>query len=1271
MSPARLGATYIFSGLVKTGASGGLEPEPDSLSPARNLIFFVEDAAKPGTMLCWTTDAKGLVYPIASSGAARPTPIHYLGKKRRIYLAPPDALLKAWAKSREKWAEGLSKGLAAKRSSYPATELTEFEVTKSSLRPPDRQSGDAAEKDWAAFYDGLKGTISAWLLPRTRALVMPFSSPAMDGKIVELTPAGKAPIRCEIRRDSDQAFAVAIGDENALPAGIYSFKVKLPAPVAGEWSTAVRRDSEYQLKEHVRFGITNFAGEFDVVNCDPISVEESVMQQFPDLYWHRIAAAKERSDYPEVETDPDYPDFPKALEQWAERLEWTHSKAKLTVGLINASGWNKRAQLIGKAVWKQLKAPADNEVLTATRNSIDLAFQVRGQIKDWKELLEDLQAEKELASLKRVLWKDIEGRLERNRWWAWAKEEFLDGDKEWRVLELASATDAERKVILAAGIPEKRTALEELVGKSAGKKIQKGLVAAQLAIDVYKAALAFNDVLDARKEERDLASDLNELLKQVDGTLAGSPCREALGNLERMRAATVAAHRKIDDEEAKALMAAIDAVLGALTLVFPPVAIVVAIKEGLSLAKDVAVELGEWGDRLLFKGWAADLLARRWTQLAELASNSSANQSLIPAVGADGGAKDLNVQLRLRAEAVHGLVGLLTRASVASKTDREYLERVEKYRIAEYIRHYLLRDEWQLPIRPLVPIGMDAAWMYLTGAYGALQTEAAVTEQLGFAHPLKAAAVSVIPYGMTMLTAVDAVLQGNAVARYQKTFPIHRLDAAVPELAKAFRTAWQNVDSDAIEYTCVYRRPAGSSGGGGWQPVNPNDARKVEELDLLSPLEQIRILVVFKADVPAGTYPLSFQLVRTDGINIEGPVYRQVTRRLDKDNLLPPEEQFAGRIGCVFFPFYEVGKQMVPGIKPLADWASFAGIGAYVVFGYLDDMRYGFTIKAGDSTHAPWLKIGAPNAGASELEEVRVGITGKPHEKSLLVAGFLDNHSQKHVYPQLFQFTKGFGPCYVRVGSGPYLLATAAEGAVLSFANFSWNEPVDFIVVAYSSSLAYLDWEKQALDWKHVPVQMQLVNFHGVGSDDGPTYSSELDYVGRLYTATPSISPATAEPDPEVERWLNQVRGSPTELGKLIDGVDPRNFGSLKEKESQYHLFAAHFALDYFLPEGDRVSSLRPFGRTLTGKLEHYRIGIRKLQTPQKCGLDQNKMEASVSQSWSSASGYAMPEYEFRFCAPDSHTSGVPWASLPSERRKNWIEEEGKKRNPNLELIAR
>jgi hypothetical protein len=336
-------------------------------------------------------------------------------------------------------------------------------------------------------------------------------------------------------------------------------------------------------------------------------------------------------------------------------------------------------------------------------------------------------------------------------------------------------------------------------------------------------------------------------------------------------------------------------------------------------------------------------------------------------------------------------------------------------------------------------------------------------------------------------------------------------------------------------------------------------------------------------------------------------------------------------------------------------------------------MHYGFQVRVGDASYGEWVKIGAAKAAPSDLDEVRVGITGKPNEDALLVADFLDSHSERLVYPTLFQgMGYGFGPCYARVGGLDYQLATPEKDATLIFDGFRWTDKdtVQFILVAYSDMLAYADWEKMHLDWTRVPVEMQLVNLRAAGHDDGPVYASTLNYVGQLFTGNPSLAPGQQKPDGPIEEWAAQVRKSPDELRMLVDGVDPRNFGSAKSKSSSYHLFAAHFALDYFMPDGDQVKSLRPFGRTLTSP-DHYRIGLRNLHTPKDCGLEKTKLEAPVSKSWTSRAGYSMPEYEFHFLAPKSHSAGVPWANLPEERRKKWIEEEGKKRNPNIELITK
>jgi hypothetical protein len=376
-------------------------------------------------------------------------------------------------------------------------------------------------------------------------------------------------------------------------------------------------------------------------------------------------------------------------------------------------------------------------------------------------------------------------------------------------------------------------------------------------------------------------------------------------------------------------------------------------------------------------------------------------------------------------------------------------------------------------------------------------------------------------------------------------------------------------------------------------------------------------------------------------------------------------------MGCVFYPFYQVGKKVVPGIKPLAGSAKTWGVGLYDLLGYLHDMRYAFKVKVGDASEGDWLKIGSANAEPSELDEIRVGITGKQNESQLLVADFLERRSQDFSYPQLFQFG-GFGPCFVRVGGGQYKLGSPDEGANVKFDAFKWTEPVEFIVIAWETHLAYRDWDRQKLDWTRVPVEMQLVNFSGLDKD-GPSYASTLNYVGELSTGTPSLGAHYKQPDGAVDEWAKQIRGSAGELKKLVDAVDPANFGSMKEKSSSYHIFAAHFALDYFVPNGDLVPSLRPFGHVLTStqdKPEYYRIGVRNLRTAKDSGLQQKNMIAPLSSSYFSGAGYARPEYEFHFRAPSSHTSGVPWSSLPANELKTWIEDEGKKRNPNVKLLG-
>ncbi len=1271
---------HVFSGFLKSGPSGELKIPPQSLEPIRDLILLTSDPscdAAAGQLIAWKSDHKGLLYPLSSSGECRSTPVHELSSSRRIFHVPPSILLQAWRAKRENWPKAVTDLYSRSDLASHGVDLSIMEIKKGDLRPPDRDSKDEAESAYREWYDSEQGgtTWRGFVLPKVRAVLLVFSR-ALPQTTVELIPqSGAKTLTAVVSVDSGHSYAVFTGDHESLPTDLYTIRVK-GLRADQRWTRTFVETDTYELREMIRFNVTNFAGEFDIVTCDPISVEEAMMLQFPALYPYLAIAAKQRELYPDFELDVGFKDFPPALKAWSERVGWAHSKAKLAVKLINADGASDRARVLGKAVWNSIEPR--NEYLVALKNSIDLGFGIHEARKDWRKLVALLAAEKEMEGLKELIWADLKSQFQRYRWWNYVTEQRVNGNA--RILHLQSLSASERKVVLKAGIPEKRTRLQELIGESSGKVLEKSLTAASTALDVYKAALAFNDVLETRKDLEDLESDFASLIEQVVSALDRGPSREGIGTLERMRTATVAADLELDEATDRALMAALDLVLGVLSMLGTgglALGVLVLAKDVAGLVKDQTLSLAEWLDRVALSGALQDLYGRLWEQRAALVRSSHSNQGLIPSCGPDGGIKDLRVQFRLRAEALYGLVGLLTRAGVASESQAEYLERVRKYRVAEYIQNFILNDGWQLPVRPIVPISMDAAWLYLTGPFSDMPDAVAVREQLGFSRPLTAAAISNIPGSMTMLAVLDSVVAGNAVARFQDTFPIHRMEAEdVEALAMAFRTAWCELDEDSIEYTCIYTRPRESTDDAAWKPVNAGGSNHLKDLEILSPFDQIRILLVLKESVPAGTYPVSFQLVRTDWANLKGPIYREITRRLGSE-LLPSEEEYKGRLGCVFHPFFQFGGLgIVPGTKPLASvGVDLAGADLWHQLGFLGDMRYGFLVRMGDSSGGSWVKLGGPN-GSSPLDEFRVGIRGRPDEKKLLIADFLRRESETFEYPLLFDMGKGVGPCYARVGGGKYLLATPDEDAILPFKEFNWKDSVEFILVVWANKLATDNYARAELDWTRIPLQMELFNIAFGPDDRGPSYSSTLNYVGTLLPGTRTLKPGEKEVESQIAEWVRQVRSNPAELEKLIRAVDPQNFGSARDPSERYHVFAAHFRLDYHTPDGEQVSSLRPFGDVLVrgGPADgddYYRIAIRNVRAVKNCGLEAEQILAPISESFFRTAGYVRNEYEFHFRAPGSHRLGVPWATVPEDRVLKWINKEGSKRDPDKGLLKK
>ena len=249
----------------------------------------------------------------------------------------------------------------------------------------------------------------------------------------------------------------------------------------------------------------------------------------------------------------------------------------------------------------------------------------------------------------------------------------------------------------------------------------------------------------------------------------------------------------------------------------------------------------------------------------------------------------------------------------------------------------------------------------------------------------------------------------------------------------------------------------------------------------LSPYHQIRILIVLRdIEKYRNIYPIRINVCRYDGWDIsDGPVYKSITRKLTKAELLPEEYEYEGKYGCVFYPFFHIGKHCFPGTKPLAtntkmwliqkelygeDHSDHKSAEIYYNDGHLQDMRYGFKVRVGNNsrTDTPvrlnaewdenWLGFWRPQSDSvfgdkaglrddfpvsidigrkfyfdqdmKPVDKDGAGVTTVSDEKMMLSKEFLTNRTSSSHYYKLFGGKLRFYP-FIRLpddkGQGNYL----------------------------------------------------------------------------------------------------------------------------------------------------------------------------------------------------------------------------------------------------------
>ncbi len=1206
--------------------------------------------------------------------------VNQIGTKMKFHQVPHEVMMYAWATFGDKWAHKIAEFCHQEMKSKKLSKgirLLRYDVNFSWLRKPEPNSDDPNEKDYQSWYEKQQknGRVdfppNALILPRVKALCFLASDSRFERATIRITtPKNKSDNKdfesigyqeSTSKNKIEYSCAVFYDTDLPLSDGLYTITISNIEGFGGMkpscWSKALCDGKGYVLRENVQFSIRNAMGEFEIVVCDPISVEEALMQQFPVHFAQLTSTARRKTDRPFI--DPVNEDkLYQPLAGWAERLGWLNARAKMGVGLLKADGFRSRAHIMGAAVAKMVKTK--DPALESMKECLEFYFGVHQNSANWKKFLDKEIRGKGAKFAKVADLGDFKGAWGAGGWKKRLSKDLL-AKQGVELLDMDMGDEEKTRRLL--GLEKQHRFSESLKNSESAKKgVKQLLKVADVAKDGLELAKALNEVSwasDALKDNLEkLDTALDEYRKQ-DG-FDSQPSRYAFAMLERLRSATVYNKLELAEATDELMNAVFDTVFGVLELMPATAAaarFVVLLKDSADLVMEAA---GAWleamvhFDILLSSSEIKDL----W---ASLQKARRANMEQLPQIDDQQGGKDnVALQLRLRAEALYGLMLLLTRACVVEdkkETEAAYLKRVQnKYDIEGYIETFILRDGWQ--ISPSSP-GLDEHWLRARSEHGSC---AELEDYQTFYGP--DADLGELDNDLVTYCGHNRKLvKGNLRANFQRYFPIHRREAQdIRDLARTFTVTPSWLKKEDIEYTCVYTRGRKSKKplNRGWSPINPKAYKSTHDLTSVDVTTPLRVLVVLKDSVPAGLYSASLQIHRRDD-PVSGPVEKTLIGRLD-DELMTSEEDWKGRLGCVFFPNFQFGAVSYRGTKPLLDSISTGSAAGDFREGLLSNMLYGFELKVGGEKTKQRLRLG-PN---SELTEYKVSLR-ESSEGHFLDRNFLLDYAKVVEYPTLFSVGGGLVACWVRVGgaTGKWKCAKTSRRKhgnqlsrkdEISLDDFDWTQPVEFMLALTGRSPREDAYAKVDQDWQRIPIFLDL--FHN--SRRGPNYRSTLYHLGTMHMSGRTCS--NFEPhqqhlkqEPIFAPLTNLFTSSPSheQSWELTDIYDDMKHLSLLESGSyDCELFAAHFRLHYTSPAGIAIDSMRPFcaqddWKSIYGnKTLNYRL--KNIHLPKNTGVKKTDIPTTL-----------------QVRGPENTSTG-PWAEpkISNERLSKWLSSEASHIHP-------
>ena len=1114
---------------------------------------------------------------------------------------------------------------------------------------------DAAlhSQSYAAFHQSLKrDNCPCLFIPRTRVLVAQCSRPALqtDANIeLQIALPSGAPQEVKLALENpDNApsyhIAMLVADQaklpeghTTLPEGVYTFTIRaadLNQDLA--WCEHVKLNG-LTIQAHVTFNIRTLTTEIALVHLDPVSLEDALLQQFPERLGKEMAEALDADT-----NDSTASRALKVLGNWREKAEWVKSNYTLGNKLHQPGGlYGKGTALIQFGINHGLSQEAPPWFL----DTFKLATGGIDYVKQYADFLNDAD---HLESIRKGLEalgsSEIKDRATRALKVLKERVDFKSDLYKWSLLSEGVKARGEY-AILDTALDVEKTKPVGWVAKTE-TFVPKALDVAALALEAMGCAEKSYDAFVKRCASGDRRAAWGRLVAEYVELFPEGFCCQAMAVLERYRQALLASLENADRAVFEAIWAGVNLALSAAALIPGaqfPAALVMVGKSGVEGAVELSRNVTEALDRYLLE----NRFAARAQDRARMKALSRANRYSLDEIGrvnGDGNSADARRQLLIRSEVLSGMVGLIERAG--SKADQDPFDATitDQYRLADYIEFFVLgkHGDWICPRRPGFPLTLDAFWhRYLPKDGGAASHEsfrdafARKTYDDGSQYALEVAAFGT-PLGPTELN--DASFGVN----FQKRFPIHYVNSGLTaeglrDLANTLRLSYAEVPSDFIEAVLVYQR---AKPGDPWEPVWTYDSNDAPLIHTVTPLTQIRICVVGKRVDAEGdkevSFPVSIKLVRYGYLAVadcEGPIYKTNTSVLEAGGdfgLLTegPGAQYekpyhgAKRQGAVFYPFYGFGGVQFCGLKPFQKDARIAAermhqVSIDVSVGGKRARRFFYPPK---TPGEPALNRRAEIPLWFNLHNATIGQSQKMLELQNRMYGDLnfikhdsyDAPKQPSLAPQSADLH--IVGVFLKSGSTwRYFDERKAElrggaGSDKPDFDFAWANSFEMIVLLGLDRINAHLHKSVHHNWRRVPLRLQweqriagwqdkftntLNAVAGTNVDwsdkDGPSYSTPFHYVA--YWSSTSDSAQVGDIEKKLAGYKPGLHweGMEEEYQPEHDAIDSPEVNDavenyvrsrvLEPHTKARYLYMGHFRFGYEAPKGSWLDALRPFGK--------------------------------------------------------------------------------------------